>query len=121
MSFIQLETPRLLLRQWREKDLEPFTAMNLDPQVMRYFPETRTPSQTRAFYERIQQEFTEKGTACMPPRKRRAGGLWDLSDSTARILRRILSLCGDRMAAGCPVLESRLCNGGGKRLSGDGF
>lgn len=61
MSFIQLETPRLLLRQWREKDLEPFTAMNLDPQVMRYFPETRTPSQTRAFYERIQQEFTEKG------------------------------------------------------------
>ncbi len=32
-----LETERLVLRRWRESDLEPFAAMNADPQVMRYF------------------------------------------------------------------------------------
>lgn len=33
-----LETPRLLLRAWRDGDLEPFAALNADPRVMEYFP-----------------------------------------------------------------------------------
>lgn len=33
-----LETRRLLLRRWRESDLEPFAAMNADPAVMEFFP-----------------------------------------------------------------------------------
>ncbi len=33
-----LRTERLLLRRWREEDLEPFTALNTDPLVMHYFP-----------------------------------------------------------------------------------
>lgn len=32
-----LETERLVLRRWRAQDLEPFAAMNADPEVMRYF------------------------------------------------------------------------------------
>jgi N-carbamoylputrescine amidase len=35
-----IETPRLILRDWREEDLEPFAALNADPEVMRYFPST---------------------------------------------------------------------------------
>jgi ribosomal-protein-alanine N-acetyltransferase len=38
MMTVSLQTERLLLRAWREEDLEPFTALNGDPEVMRYFP-----------------------------------------------------------------------------------
>jgi len=33
-----LRTERLLLRQWRPEDREPFAALNADPEVMRHFP-----------------------------------------------------------------------------------
>jgi RimJ/RimL family protein N-acetyltransferase len=33
---ISLRTPRLLLREWREEDTEPFAAMSFDPAVMEY-------------------------------------------------------------------------------------
>ncbi|MGN6202424.1 MAG: GNAT family N-acetyltransferase, partial [Solirubrobacterales bacterium] len=38
----ELETERLLLRQWREEDLAPFAALNADPEVMRHFPSSQT-------------------------------------------------------------------------------
>lgn len=34
----ELRTQRLVLRHWRDADLEPFAALNADPEVMRYFP-----------------------------------------------------------------------------------
>ncbi|TXR52563.1 GNAT family N-acetyltransferase [Quadrisphaera setariae] len=34
---VVLETERLVLRRWREADLEPFAAMNADPEVMEHF------------------------------------------------------------------------------------
>ena len=37
-----LETERLLLRPWRDEDLEPFATMNADPVVMEHFPSTQT-------------------------------------------------------------------------------
>ena len=33
---VALRTPRLLLREWRADDAEPFAAMSADPEVMRY-------------------------------------------------------------------------------------
>lgn len=36
----QLQTQRLILRQWEEGDSVPLAAMCADPQVMRYFPAT---------------------------------------------------------------------------------
>ena len=38
MPAIELETPRLRLRQWRDEDREPFAALNADPRVMEHFP-----------------------------------------------------------------------------------
>lgn len=35
-----LETQRLLLRAWRDEDLEPWYRMNADPRVMEFFPGT---------------------------------------------------------------------------------
>jgi RimJ/RimL family protein N-acetyltransferase len=33
---IAIRTPRLLLREWREGDIEPFAEMSADPRTMRY-------------------------------------------------------------------------------------
>ena len=33
-----LDTPRLSLRSWTDADLLPYTQLNADPRVMRYFP-----------------------------------------------------------------------------------
>lgn len=35
---VALRTPRLLLREWRDEDREPFGAMSADPEVLRYLP-----------------------------------------------------------------------------------
>lgn len=35
-----LETSRLILRQWRYSDYEPFYELNANPDVMKYFPST---------------------------------------------------------------------------------
>ena len=49
---MRLRTARLLLRPFLPQDLEPFTAINSDPQVMRWFPALRGPAETRAAMER---------------------------------------------------------------------
>lgn len=68
-----IQTPRLLLRHWRESDCEPFIAMNRSPRVMRYFPEPYSREQTLALYDRIQQEFTEKGYGLYAAEERESG------------------------------------------------
>lgn len=44
-----LRTDRLLLRGWREDDLEPFRALNADPEVMEHFVAPLTGEQSDAF------------------------------------------------------------------------
>jgi RimJ/RimL family protein N-acetyltransferase len=57
-----LTTERLLLRAWREEDLEPFAALNADPRVMEHFPSTMTREESDAFVlEYILPHFTERG------------------------------------------------------------
>ena len=58
---IDIKTPRLLLRRWRETDLGAFTKMNADPEVMRHFPEAYSEERTKQFYNIIQKEFSEYG------------------------------------------------------------
>ena len=48
MQHVELETPRLLLRQWRESDLEEWIAMGESEEVMRYFPSTLSREQAEA-------------------------------------------------------------------------
>lgn len=57
----ELRTPRLLLRRWRHEDLEPFAALNADPEVMRHFPTTLTREQSDAVVERVEAGFAEHG------------------------------------------------------------
>ncbi|GAB2646144.1 GNAT family N-acetyltransferase [Kribbella swartbergensis] len=57
----ELSTDRLLLRQWRESDREPFAAMNADPAVMEHFPSTMTPEQSDDFVDRFSPAIDERG------------------------------------------------------------
>ncbi len=47
-----LRTERLLLRQWRDDDRDPWAALNADPEVMRHFPSTLSREQSDDFVDR---------------------------------------------------------------------
>lgn len=57
----ELRTARLLLRPWREKDRDPFAALNADPEVMRWLPATSTREQSDAFVDRQRTLHRERG------------------------------------------------------------
>jgi len=57
----ELESARLVLRQWQDDDLREFAAMCADPQVMRYFPEPLTRLEAAALIGRIRGHFNEYG------------------------------------------------------------
>ena len=43
-----IKTERLILRPWREEDLEPFAKLNADPRVMEYFPGLKSRQESDA-------------------------------------------------------------------------
>jgi ribosomal-protein-alanine N-acetyltransferase len=47
-----IETPRLILRPWRESDREPFARMNADPRVMEFFPACLSRVESDALFDR---------------------------------------------------------------------
>lgn len=55
------ETERLILREWRTTDLEPFAQMGQDPQVMEFFPNLLTYEESAALITRIQDKFSKYG------------------------------------------------------------
>jgi RimJ/RimL family protein N-acetyltransferase len=57
----ELGTDRLLLRRWREQDLEPFAALNADPEAMRYFPSPMTRDQSDALAVRADAAIKQRG------------------------------------------------------------
>ena len=57
----EIVTERLRLRTWRDSDLEPFAALNADPEVMRYFPETLDRAASDALVGRINAHFERHG------------------------------------------------------------
>jgi RimJ/RimL family protein N-acetyltransferase len=60
-SVPELRTARLLLRDWRDADLEPFAALNADPEVMRHFRGTLSREQSDQFAGRIRARLAENG------------------------------------------------------------
>ena len=57
----ELRTERLLLRQWRDDDLEPFAALNGDAETMRYFPEPLPREQSDALAEHARRHLDDEG------------------------------------------------------------
>jgi RimJ/RimL family protein N-acetyltransferase len=56
-----VETERLILRQWRDADRGPFAALNADPEVMRYFPAPYTPDESNEAIDRQTKWIAERG------------------------------------------------------------
>ena len=56
-----LRTERLILRPWRDADIDHFAALNADPVVMEHFPATQSRDETVAMVARIRQEMAKLG------------------------------------------------------------
>jgi RimJ/RimL family protein N-acetyltransferase len=61
MSAIFLETPRLILRQWKESDHEPYIELNADKEVMEFFPSVLSPDESLRQIERIATAIDKNG------------------------------------------------------------
>ena len=58
---MELRTPRLVLRSWRDSDLPPFAAMNADPEVRRWFPNVLTRQESDDQAARLRRHDEEHG------------------------------------------------------------
>ena len=58
---MDLVTPRLVLRRWRDSDLAPFHAINSDPRVMRHLPKPLDRAESDALAGRIRGHFAAHG------------------------------------------------------------
>ena len=77
------------MRRWRDSDRGPFAAMNADPEVMRYFPETLDRTASDGHLDRIEALFQRQGF-----------GLWALEQAATG---RFLGFTGlNPMPAGVP-------------------
>jgi RimJ/RimL family protein N-acetyltransferase len=57
----ELRTERLVLRRWRESDLEPWAAMNADPEVREHLGGVMTREQSDASVAAFESDFDERG------------------------------------------------------------
>jgi RimJ/RimL family protein N-acetyltransferase len=58
---VDIVTPRLWLRRWRSEDLEPFAALNADPDVMEHFRSTLSREETAESIGRVDKHFETHG------------------------------------------------------------
>jgi len=56
-----LETPRLLLRQWRDSDVEEWVKMGADPRVMEFFPALEDRASAEAGAKRLRERLEQNG------------------------------------------------------------
>ena len=70
---IAIETPRLLIRNWEERDRDLFFEINSDPEVMAFFPIRRTRPEADAFFDYLQREIAEKGHGFTPIESKATG------------------------------------------------
>lgn len=47
-----IETPRLAIRNWQEKDREAFYRLNSDEKIMAFFPARRSPAEANRMFDR---------------------------------------------------------------------
>ncbi len=56
-----LQTERLILRQWRAEDLNPFSQLCADADVMEYYPRPLTAEESQRMGLRIQSLIQQRG------------------------------------------------------------
>ena len=58
---IILETARLVMREWRTEDFDPFHAMNRDPYVRQFYADHNSVQQSRDFLARAKERDLRDG------------------------------------------------------------
>lgn len=58
---MEYHTERLILRDWKQADRQPFAELNGHPEVMRYFPKVLTPEESNAQAESIEAKMRQNG------------------------------------------------------------
>ena len=61
-----LESARLILRPWRDADVEPWVALCADPRVMEFFPSTYGREQAEAMAARMRERLSADGYGWWP-------------------------------------------------------
>ncbi len=56
-----IKTTRIILRPWKEEDLEPFAKLNSDPRVMEYFPSTKNREESDEMVRLMQAHIERCG------------------------------------------------------------
>jgi RimJ/RimL family protein N-acetyltransferase len=69
-----LTTKRLLIREFADRDLDPYAAMLGDPETMRYYPRPYTREEARGFMERNAARYRAHGF-----------GVWVLEDRESEV------------------------------------
>jgi RimJ/RimL family protein N-acetyltransferase len=67
-----LQTERLILRRWKDSDLDAFAALNADPRVTEFFPSALSRDQTAEMIARMEARFEAQGF-----------GLWALEEKAS--------------------------------------
>ena len=70
---ISIETARINLRPWLPNDLEPFAALNADPEVTRYFPAPLSREQSDSMAHKCQSLIAERGWGLWAAQCRESG------------------------------------------------
>lgn len=71
----ELVTERLMLRGWRPADIEPFAAMNADPEVMAHFPAPMSPAESDALLARLDGHWAAHGFGLWAVERRSDGAV----------------------------------------------
>lgn len=61
MKPVELQGPRVRLRQWEERDREPFAELNADAVAMEFFPSVLTRAESDAMIDRMRAAIDERG------------------------------------------------------------
>lgn len=82
-----IETPRLILRQWRDADRAPFGELSADAEVMRFFPAVQTQAEADAVVDRAAAHIAVHGWGMWAVERRADGafaGIVGLQPCNAR-------------------------------------
>ncbi len=58
---IQVQTPRIIMRDWEDGDLEHFARINSDPLVMEFYPERLDDKASENLVKNFQKHIDQKG------------------------------------------------------------
>jgi ribosomal-protein-alanine N-acetyltransferase len=73
MNAIIIDTPRLLLRPWRDEDVDSFAAMFDDPAVMEFLPAQKDRAHIDAIVGRVRAHFDAHGFGWWAAELKRTG------------------------------------------------